>query len=285
MNIYKLANQKIILFLLAFLILIFAQSVIASRKDSFVDIYSNLDHSISFDITGLSLHYKEFKKGNTGPILDTSRGAIIGYSLLFRSAIGPINSEIGYNYNKGYLKYEQQHPYIPHSYKHRIYSYYAQLSYPFQLKSSRIYPLIRIGYREWFRGMDAINIKTHYPEYYNNYFWLIGLGWTKLILPRLLFDIKLMYGRTFNGTITTPNNNVVILPLLKLGNSNIYSVQTKLYYTLTNHLSLNTFINYVNFKFGETKEYQIPGTSFVGFREPNSVTNQFTLGLGITYKW
>lgn len=268
-----------------FFLFIFMQPVSASSHNKPSDFYSNIDHSISLDITALSLDYKEFKIANNHQVLDTVKGIIPGYSLLFATDIGPFSAEINYRYNKGSLKYEQRDPYITHYYKHRMYDYYAQLTYPFNLPSSRVYPLIRIGYRDWFRAMGAENIKTHYPEYYSNYYWLVGFGWTKPIGYKFLFDVKFMFGRTFNARITTPPNNVVILPLLKLGDSNIYGIQTKLYYNLTTHILLNTYVQYERFNYGKTKTYSIPGTSYIGFIEPNSETHQLILGFGVTYEW
>ena len=290
----------------------------------------SVNNMLSVSYSDLGLNYGEYNNGAVSSInnkyLDTNNGFINGFAINLTNTHNNWYSNENFSY---YISNDTYSGYIP-EYSGTLSN--LQFTYqPFkQTSSSKIYnfnwkigymlpitdkfvitPYGELGWHIWKRG-DNTSQYAHYSD------WLamVGVLAQYAFTPKLVGDIDLGYGTTFDAQAKEDNNASggavycqngdlsTCFPIginedtitFDLGSKAIYNLSAGLDYRFYKKFHIFANVNYERFKYGQSSTVYLAPTSiynngaFVEFlpnnyTEPNSVTNEIIYSIGLGYSF
>ena len=127
--------------------------------------------------------------------------------------------------------------------------------------------IAKVGFRNWDRDIHG---NTH--EIYKNHYWLIGPAVSIPIYKKHILKINVLFGKTFDVSVIAGQDSNIYLPHTKLGNKTMMQINLD-YFFYKNKYFL--YSQYEKFGFGYSN-------GLLG-GEPNSRTQNYKLGLGVTF--
>jgi hypothetical protein len=236
------------------------------------------DNQVHFNLYGEQIHYRELLENGT--VLDSEKGTIPGASLRVSHRFSDYVLALEMHYASGTLRYDgATWGGTPLSFngQHAIYGTYLQAKRPFRLNENIILsPLLRLGYRDWYRATDANTRPGDYSEEYQNSYLAAGIDFKYLINHSLYLDLSGAVGRIFSATVEA--NPLGYDETLKLGADWYYTLGARIGFQFNPQWIVSLFGDYSHFGYKKS----LPDLQ-AGVYEPRSKTQDFKYGLGLSY--
>jgi hypothetical protein len=289
----------------------------------------SVNNMLSISFSDLGLNYGEYNDGSAPSInnkyLDTDNGFLNGIAVNLAKTYNNWYSNVNFSY---YITNDTYSGYIP-AYSGTAQNLQETLQPLTQTSSSKIYnfnwkigymlpitnkfvltPYGELGWHIWDRGDN-----TSKYAHYSNWLAMVGILAQYAFTPKLVGNVDLGYGTTFDAKAEEDNNasggafycqdtvsscNPFLIGedtiIFNLGSKAIYNLSAGLDYRFYRNFHIIGNVNYERFEYGQSSTVYLTPTNIYSngvlvsqfpnsYTEPNSVTNEIIYSIGIGYSF